>query len=713
MAMAGAISVGRVAAVLTVLACGFTAMAARVAYLQTYGREETVRRADRQQHRQQVLPARRGSVFDRNGLLMAGTAQSRVLFADPQFMTEQFAVRAQQERDRLARRAELIARGKAVSDPTPEQQARAAEVFPGRYRPWDVGIDTAIDAALTEVAQLLHVAPAEIIRQVRLKPDARFVRLVERVDDAAAARITALRIPGLGFSPMPVRTYPMGELAAHILGGLSSDGSGIDGLEQRYESILRGRDGFLRQLSDSRGRPIAATADDFVAPTHGRHLVLSIDMNIQMIAEQELRASIAEFNAKSGEVIVMDPWTGEILALANWPTYDPAAYLDVDADARRNRALVAPYEPGSTIKPFIVGPALEDGVIRMADIFNLHGGKYRTPYGRLIQDVAPYDRLNVWDILVKSSNVGMSLITQRMSNNQLHDALTGFGFGRPSGIELPGETRGRLNPVRQWSRLTPDSLAMGYEVMVTPLQLAAATCVLANGGVLVRPTILKGIVDDNGAIEPVSNRGGQGTRALEPQTAADIRNALADVLARGTGTRARSDTYNLFGKTGTAHLVDPATRRYSNDRYTSSFVGGAPLEHPRLVVAFVIHEAEKKGRQYFGGTTAAPGAALVLERSLRYLGVEPSPPLQPPPPHLMAGLHNFRTTPYINWPENVRRERTAAGRPLNAGVLEGRSAWDVMLSATTRPGIWSDLPELEDTIPLPDDEVPARPASGE
>lgn len=696
------------------LVAAFVLMAGRVAYLQTYGREDTVRQADRQQHRQQTLAARRGSVFDRNGLLMAATAHRRALFADPQFMAEQFAARAERERQRLAQREEQLRRGKAVPQPTDAELARTLETFPGRYRPWEVGVEAAIDAALTEVAQIVGVEPQELIRPVRLKPDARFVRLVERVDEATAQRIAALRIPGLGFQPMPVRTYPMGDFAAHVLGGVSADGRGIDGLEQRYDRVLAGRDGFLRQLSDSRGRPIGTTADDFVAPVHGRHLVLTIDMNIQMIAEQELRASIAEFNARSGEVVVLDPWTGEVLALANWPTYDPSAYLQAPPEARMNRALVAPYEPGSTIKPFIVGPAMQQGLVRLQDQFNLHGGRYRTPYGRLITDVHPYDRLNVWDILVKSSNIGMSLIVQRMTASQLHEALSSMGFGRPTGIELPGEAGGRLSPPNRWSRLTPDSLAMGYEVMVTPLQLAVATASLANGGLLVRPTVVKGVVDDDGKVEPMSTARGATRRVLEPETAAEMRQALADVMARGTGTRARSDTYNIFGKTGTAHLVDRETRRYSNERYTSSFVAAAPLEHPRLVVAFVIHEAEKKGRNYFGGTTAAPGAALVLERSLRYLGVEASPPLQPPPANLIAGLHQFRPEPYVNWPVNVRRQRAAAGRPVGVGVLDARSAWDVMLSPATRPsGYWSDLPELEDWVPLPEDEVPARPASGE
>lgn len=651
----------RAAVLLGAAVAAFATLGGRVAYLQTYGRELTVRQAERQQHRQQTLQARRGCVFDRNGMLMAGTIQSKIMFVDPRFMAEEFKNKAEAELKLREERAALIARGKKVREITAEEEEKAKQIFPARYEPWN-GVDASMDRALTEVAMLIGYEPSDIIRTVRLKPDSSYVKVALRLDDAAVEAVNKLKIPGIGFQPMSVRAYPMDDLASHILGGISADNVGIDGLEARYDRVLRGKDGFLREMTDSRGKPIGVAADDFVAPVHGRHIVLTIDANIQMIAEQELRASIREFNAKRGEVIVMDPWSGEILALANWPTYRPAEYLQADKEARINAALVAPYEPGSTIKPFIVAPAVDFKLARITEIFDTHNGHYRTSYGRPVTDVHAYASLTLWDVLVKSSNIGMALLAERMGNDKLYDSLTTFGFGAPTGIELPGESGGLVNPRNKWTKYSTESVAQGYEVMVTPLQLARGMSAIANGGRLVQPTIVKGAVEGQGDVGafPSARKaaGREPPTVLSPTTTAEIRRVLADVLVRGTGSRARSSTYNIFGKTGTAHLTEVGKKGYSQSKYTSSFVGSAPFEHPRLVVAFIIHEAEKNGKNYYGGTTAAPGAALVLERTLRYLGEPPSPPLPPPPASLVDNLYNYSERPYKNWPENVIKERS-------------------------------------------------------
>jgi cell division protein FtsI (penicillin-binding protein 3) len=662
-------SLGRAALLMAAGCAAFAALTGRVAYLQTYGREITVRQAERQQHRQQILPARRGGIFDRNGVLMAGTIQSKVLFADPKFMMDEFQARADEELKARADAAERRARGKATSAPT----TKSTQTFPGRYAPWD-GVGAARNAALTEVADLVGIKPADLIGRVDAKQDSEFVKLAVRVSDDTADAIAKLKIPGIGFLPMPVRNYPMEDLASHILGGISSDGVGLDGLEQKYDRVLNGRDGFLKERTDSRGRPIETTEDDFVAPVHGEHLVLTIDANIQMIAEQELRATIEKFSAKRGEVVVMNPWTGEVLALANYPTYRTEDYLaSADADkhrvlgdppAVRNSALVAPYEPGSTIKPFIASPALQWKVTRVGEMFDTHNGHYTTSYGRGITDVHEYSRLALWDVLVKSSNIGMALLGERLGNAKLREALSGFEFGRPTGIELPGESGGVLYSLPNWTKYSTESVSQGYEVMVTPLQLARGMCAIANGGQLLRPTIVKGVVDDQGEVTALPNlklSPGEGRQVLEPETAAQVRRVLADVLVRGTGMHARSDLYNVFGKTGTAHLTEPGKKVYSQDKYTSSFIGAAPYEHPQLVVAFIIHEAKKSGKNYYGGTTAAPGAVQTLERSLRYLGVEPSPKLAPPPPEMVPLLYNYSEKAYSGWPDNIRKER---GEPI-------------------------------------------------
>lgn len=672
-----AFSLPRAAIVLACVTVGFAGLAGRVAYLQTYGREAHVRQADRQQHKQQVLPARRGSVFDRNGLLMAGTVQASVLYADPKFMAEEFQDNWERETKTAAERAERIAKGKKVKEISAEAIEKGKKKFPGRYDLTKNGADNAMDAALTELATIINRDPTEVIHQVRGRPEARFLRIAEKLDDSQVAAINALDLPGLGFTPMPIRDYPMQDLAAHILGATGGDGVGIDGLEARYEKVLKGRDGFLREMKDSQGRAINVAEDDYVPPTHGRHVVLTIDANIQLIAEQELRATIVQHNAKAGEVVVMDPWTGEVLALANWPTFNPAEYRETPPINRLNRALVAPYEPGSTIKPFIVSPSVDNKWVGLTDMFHTGGEHYRTPYGRQITDVHGYDHLSMWDVLVKSSNIGMSMLAEKIGNTKLRSALETWEFGKPTGIELPGESGGVFRPLDKWTHFSTESIAQGYEIMVTPVQLARGMCAIANGGQLLRPTIVKGVVEGRGEIGALVSPtlAAQGANVAKPtvstETTAEIRRVLADVLVRGTGTRARSDVYTVFGKTGTAHLTEPGKRGYSQEKYTSSFVGGAPFDHPRLVIAFIIHEAEKKGKTYFGGTTAAPGAVMVLQRSLEYLGVEPSEKLAPPPPAITAIAHNFDEKAYTQWPENLHKAsaNNAMKSSLEGGII--------------------------------------------
>jgi cell division protein FtsI/penicillin-binding protein 2 len=381
--------------------------------------------------------------------------------------------------------------------------------------------------------------------------------------------------------------------------------------------------------------------------------VLAIDSNIQMIAEQELAAAVTEFRAESGEVIVIDPRTGEVLALANYPTFHPQNLEDSRPEQRLNRAIVVPYEPGSTFKPFIAGPALMWRQTRPAEVWPINALTYVAPYGRgrRVTDVHHYGPLCTWDVLVKSSNIGMALLATRMGNPSLHRAVTLFGFGRPTGIELPGEDPGLVYPLGRWTRYSTESIAQGYEVMITPMQLARAFCVYANGGHLVDPRIVRGRLDaDGGVIERYPSRRLEDyPQVLDADSAAAMRQILSDVVIRGTGTRARSRGWNLFGKTGTSH-ISMGRSGYSQDLVNSSFIAGAPLENPRLVIAMVIHRADRRVNRAYGGTVAAPAAGRVLERSLAYMQVPPSPPLAPPPPHIASVLHNYNPRLYVDPP---------------------------------------------------------------
>ena len=600
------LSTFRAAAVFVALVVLFVALLGRVAYLQTYGRQQTVRRAERQHHSKDVIPARRGGIFDRNGLAMAGTVQTQSMFVDPKFMYQ-----------------------------TLQQQGRS---------------QADIDEAVIKLAELIDQEPFDLLQLLGERGDSRYVKVADDLDELTCREIIKLDLPGVGLEPNNVRYYPMGSLAAHLLGGTGKDGKGLEGLELQFEKLLAGKDGFARSLKDARHRPIYTAAEDYLPPQHGQHLILTIDANLQMIVEQELARTCEEFKAERGEAVLMDPKTGEILALSNWPTFTPQNMGDAPEETRRNRALTDPYEPGSTLKPFLVGPALGWRVTRLGEVWPVDGATWKTDYNRSIRDVHGYKDLTTWDGLVKSSNIVMAMLAGRMGKPRLHQALWGWGFGRTTGIELPGEDGGRLYPLKQWTKFSVESIAQGYEIMVTPVQLARAFCAYGNGGRLVQPTLVKGVLDADGQLiakrKPIDLT--LMPEVIDPMTAADVKRVLSDTVVRGTATKARSDTWNIFGKTGTAH-ISQGKGGYDNSSYTSSFLAGAPAEDPKIVLAFIIHEPDKSIAHY-GGSVSAPGAKRLIERALTYLQVQPSPDLPLPPAHIASRLHNFDAKAYKRKP---------------------------------------------------------------
>ena len=605
-----AFSVTRARVVVVCLLVAFGALCGRVVYLQTYGRQHTISRAERQQHQKQVSPARRGSVYDCNGMEMAGTVQSVSLFVDPKFMQDQF------------------------------QQAGRSLVE--------------MDRLVSKLAHLVERDPFELSQLLSDRFDHRYVRVADHVDEQTCAEIRKLNLPGVGLEPINVRYYPMGSIAAHLLGGTGADGKGLEGLELRYEKLLAGKDGFERTLKDARHRPLKTAAHDYLPPRHGQHLMLTLDANVQMIVEQELARTCQDVRAARGEAVVMDPRTGEVLAMANWPTFNPQNLEDSAPDIRRNRCVTDPYEPGSTIKPFIVGPALEWRVTRVNEVWPLpEVGGYRSPLRRKrVTDVHQYGPLATWDVLVKSSNMGMAMLGERLGKSRIHAALEGFQFGQATDIELPGEDAGMLKPAARWADSDIISGVQGYAVMVTPLQLARAFCAYANGGRLVRPTLVRGVLDADGRLVSKVTPGKleMMPEVIDPVTAAEMKRVLCDTVIRGTASKARSDVWNIFGKTGTAH-ISQGRAGYSNSKYTSSFLAGAPAEDPRVVIAFIIHEPDKdyakeNNRSYYGGAVAAPGASRAIERILTYLQVPASPDLPVPPPHIADLLWKFKPSAY-------------------------------------------------------------------
>jgi cell division protein FtsI/penicillin-binding protein 2 len=596
----------RAALIMIGLCVALTGMIGRVAYLQTYGRERTINSAERQQHITEKLTSRRGSIYDVNGCLMAGTIQTQSVYVDPKFMLECYQ-----------------GDGKSLVQ---------------------------MDEDVAKLARLIDKEPFALSRMLSEKFESRYLEVAENLGEREVAAIQKLNIPGVGVQPHNQRYYPMGAIGAHILGGVGKDDQGqaekgLEGLELKFNKELAGKDGSQRVLKDARRRAIAVAAEDYFPPQHGQHLILTIDSNIQMIAEQELAKTCEEFKANRGEVIVMDPRSGDVMALANWPTFNPQNLEDSTPAVRRNRCLTDPYEPGSTFKPFIAGPAIQHGITRVSEVFPVKGPHYRTDYGRRVTDVHGYDELAFWDVLVKSSNIGMCMLGERMGNEKLFTAIKSFCFGRTTGIELPGEDPGLVNPLAKWTKYSTESVSQGYEVMVTPLQLTRAFCAYANGGHLVTPRVIKGSLTPSGQVAmraevtslPLT------PQVVDPVTAMEIRRVLCDTLVRGTATKARSKIWNIFGKTGTAHVSSGGS--YNDSKYTSSFMSGAPFEDPRIVVVMIIHEPDKELAHY-GGTVAAPGASRLIERALAYLQVAPSPDLPLPPPQVAAVLQNYQEKLY-------------------------------------------------------------------
>lgn len=590
-------------AVIAVIVGLFAALIGRVGYLQTYGRETTIARADRQQHLIMTLPARRGDIYDRNGLVMAGSIQTHTLFVDPKFMQDAF------QED-----------GHSLME---------------------------MDDVLGKLAGIIVQDSFNLSKLLGDRATSRFVKVAENLDDSTVQQIQALNLPGVGIEADTARCYPMGELAAHVLGGCGADGMGLDGVELKYNAMLSGRAGFARETKDAQRRPIGVDAQDYLPPQHGQQLVLTIDANLQMIAEQELRDEVEHIHGSHGEFVAMNPNNGEILALANYPTFDPQSLSDSIKEHRRDSALVSPYEPGSTFKPFIAGPAFMWNVTTPSEMWSIPALTWYTPYGRAITDVEHYGDLCTWDGLVKSSNILMSQLSERMGNARLHRAITSFGFGLRTGIDLPGEDPGVVYRLSKWTHKSTESIAQGYEVMVTPLQLARAFCVYANGGKLVTPHLLLGTVDQDGKI--LSRQASVNPDAL-PQviataTAAEMRRILCDVVIRGTAEGMRSKIWNVAGKTGTARIAEG--HGYSPTRFNSSFMCCAPYENPRLVVVCVIHDPDRTIAHY-GGKVAAPVAVKFIERALTYMEVPGSPDLPLPPPEVAAKLWDYDATDYTD-----------------------------------------------------------------
>jgi cell division protein FtsI (penicillin-binding protein 3) len=485
----------------------------------------------------------------------------------------------------------------------------AASLF---AQPRAIGDPVRVAAALAPIVDL-----PERELHAQLTSGKSFVWLRRKLAPDAAARVRGLNEPGLGFLEEPLRLYPNRELAAHVLGFEGADG-GLEGVERAWNDTLAGTPGRAIVGRDALGREIA-TQQVLTSPTPGRGVMLTIDRTIQYLAEREIDAAYRRTSAKGAMAVAMDPRTGDVLALALRPTFNPNAFLDVASrDVWRNRAVTDPFEPGSTFKVILAAAALEEGVVRPDERIWAENGAL-TIAKTTIHDWKKFGWLSFTEVLQNSSNVGSMKVGLALGRDRYHRYMTAFGFGAPTGIGLPGESRGVLRDPQRWSVLSLPTMSIGQEVSVTALQMVAAFGAVANGGTLVQPRLVKAEFDAEGRevrrIEPRALR-----QVISPETARTLSRMLVQVVDQGTGHHAAIPGYEVGGKTGTAQKLDPATRRYSRAPGVLSFIGFVPADEPRLVLLVLLDEPKT---EKWGSEAAAPLFSAIAGPVLRYLEVAP------------------------------------------------------------------------------------------
>jgi cell division protein FtsI/penicillin-binding protein 2 len=429
------------------------------------------------------------------------------------------------------------------------------------------------------------------------------------------------------------REYLQGRLAAHVIGATerSSSQKGTLGIERTFDALLSGTPGKRTSIVDRARQRIEPLVDEYIPPVDGASVVLTIDAYVQARVEENLAEAVRKYHAKWGTAVVMDPQTGEVLAMATYPTFSPARPIppglsEAEQKAARehqiNRAVMSSFEPGSVFKPFIASMAIDEGRATLSDTFVINGREHY--FGsRRIRDDHYFEVPDLADVLAKSSNIAMAMLGERLGIERLNAYVHTFGFGDPTGIDLPEEHPGLVQRFSRWNGYSAQSIPIGQEIAVTPIQLLTAFAALANDGELFRPRIVRGVIDAHGRVikdvsRPISLR-----RVLSRETARKVRfEALARCVTEGTGDEAALPDYQVFGKTGTAQIADPTTGKYNDEDYVGSFVGGAPLERPRVVAIVSVYLPDKKVGHY-GGTVAAPYVGRILDDTLKYLQTPP------------------------------------------------------------------------------------------
>jgi cell division protein FtsI (penicillin-binding protein 3) len=532
----------------------------------------------------------------------------------------------------LVRHSDYLARAQ-------RQQQRTIEITPQRGVIYDRGMHPlamsvpvksafAVPAEIGDESLAAHLlsgivnVPQDVLEE-RFKSSRSFAWVSRKLPPEKVEAVSALNLKGIYFQDENQRFYPKRDLAAHVLGFVDPDEHGLGGIESELDKQIRGKSEKIIVMADARQRWFDGSE---ARRERGANIVLTLDEKIQYIAQRELAAAIATTHAQAGSVIVMNPNNGEILALANWPWFNPNAATTVTAESRMNRSVSAIYEPGSTFKLITLAAAFDQNVVTAGQVFDCEHGSIIVS-GHRIHDHKPFGLLSVAEILAKSSDVGAIKVAGLVGAPKFYEYIRAFGFGSPTGVDMPGESRGMLHKVENWSGISMASISMGQEVAVTPIQLITAVSAIANGGTLYRPHVISElrrgstVLPATGTLTTLEPR-----RVIRPETAATLRKLMEGVVLDGTATRARLDGWTAAGKTGSAQKIDPNTGRYSPSQLIASFTGFAPINNPAVTI-LVSLDSPVGLRE--GGQVAAPVFKRIAEQVLPYLDVPRDVPLNP------------------------------------------------------------------------------------
>ncbi|MEZ5605582.1 MAG: penicillin-binding protein 2 [Burkholderiaceae bacterium] len=540
------------------LAVAFLGLTGRAAYVQVFDNAFFQKQGDQRVLRTLELPASRGRIFDRNGLLLASSVVAPSIWAIPE----------------------------------------------------DVKAD---ESELRQLAKLLNM-PLKDLKHKLGEEDRSFVWIKRQVDQSVAQQIAELKIAGIHQRKEYKRVYPEGEAAAHVIGFTDIENKGLEGVERSFDKRLAGREGSRRVIKDRLGRVVEEVGEE-VPPVDGQDIQLSIDSKIQFFAYQKVRDAVVANKAKSGSVVVLDSVTGEVLALANYPSYSPEDRRHLSGSQLRNVALTDTFEPGSVMKPITVATALELGRVTPQTLINTSPGSYQLDR-YTVRDTHNYGTLTVEGVIQKSSNIGALKIAQRLSSKEMWNVYTALGYGRKPDLDFPGAASGRLRPWKSWKPVEQATMAYGYGLSGSLFQMVHSYTALAHDGAVVPATLLR---SPDG--QPAT-----GMRVFSAKTASEVRKMLHLVTGPGgTGQRAQTVGYSVGGKTGTARKQQG--KGYAAHKYRAWFVGIAPIEQPRIIVGVMVDEPSNG--TYYGGTVAAPVFSEVVQQTLRIKGVPPDMAVKP------------------------------------------------------------------------------------